>query len=167
MNLQIVKFTSEHVADVAAIEAASYRDPWSEASFQDVFVLTDSSWVALQNGEVAGYLITQWVLDEIHVLNIAVKSVHRQHGVAAKLMTMLFDLGIQRGMKDIFLEVRVSNAPAQSLYKKFGFAILATRKQYYPDGEDAHIMYRQLPSADDMSDFETVTGERAGGGHGD
>ncbi len=168
MNLKIVKFATEHVAEVAAIEAASYRDPWSESSFHDVLILADTSWVAMMDGTVAGFLITQWVLDEIHVLNIAVKQEFRQQGVAAKLLTMLFDLSIQRGMREVFLEVRVSNTAAQSLYQKFGFSVLATRKGYYPDGEDANIMYRSLPAAEDGNGQATIPmNEPLGDRHGD
>ncbi len=165
-DLRIVKFAAEHVPEVAAIEAVSYRDPWSEDSFREILVLTDSSWVMLTDNAVAGYLITQWVLDEIHILNIAVKDEFRRKGVGAKLMTHLFDLGVQRGMRDIFLEVRVSNAPAQELYRKFGFSTLATRPHYYPDGENAFIMYRQLP-ADDSEAATTLTDQQVGDEHGD
>ncbi len=166
-ELKIVRFAAEHVPEVAAIEAVSYRDPWSENSFQETLVLADSSWVARIDNMVAGYLITQWVLDEIHVLNIAVRDEFRRRGVGAKLMTHLFDLGVQRGMRDIFLEVRASNAPAQKLYRKFGFSTLATRHHYYPDGEGAFIMYRQLPAADDLNGAATLTNEQVGDEHGD
>lgn len=150
MDLRIVQFDLAHVPEVAAIEAASYRDPWSKASFQEVIILADTSWVALADGMVAGFLITQWVLDEIHILNIAVKAEFRQQGIAAQLLTTLVDLSVQRGMKEMFLEVRLTNTAAQKLYRKFGFTHLATRKNYYSDGEDALIMFRQLPASGDF-----------------
>jgi ribosomal-protein-alanine N-acetyltransferase len=41
----------------------------------------------------------------------------------------------------VVLEVRVSNLPAQSLYRKYGFDIFTTRQRYYRDnGEDAYEM---------------------------
>ena len=39
----------------------------------------------------------------------------------------------------ITLEVAVNNEPAISLYKKFGFEIISTRKNYY-DNVDAYLM---------------------------
>jgi ribosomal-protein-alanine N-acetyltransferase len=129
---------------VAAIEAVSFRDPWNEHSFREILSLVDTSWVAASEGVVVGYLITQWVLDEIHVLNIAVESGYRRNGVASQLLKMLFDLGRLQGMRDLFLEVRVSNVAAQQTYAKYGFTVLATRKAYYPDGEDALVMHRTL-----------------------
>jgi ribosomal-protein-alanine N-acetyltransferase len=41
------------------------------------------------------------------------------------------------------LEVRASNQPALSLYKKFGFKLAGQRRRYYQDtGEDALILWR-------------------------
>ncbi len=151
LNLKICRFQAEHIPEVAAIEAASFRDPWSEHSFHEMLGLTDASWVALADDVVAGYLVTQWVLDEIHILNIAVKSEFRRHGIALKLLDQLFTLGEQRGMRDVFLEVRVSNEHAQKLYLKHGFSGMVVRKRYYPDGEDALIMHRTLRAAGEFS----------------
>ena len=48
-----------------------------------------------------------------------------------------YDIGAQR----ITLEVRVSNAVAQNLYRKYGFTVVGTRRRYYSDNnEDAYIM---------------------------
>jgi ribosomal-protein-alanine N-acetyltransferase len=60
---------------------------------------------------------------------------------------MDFLLGLCRrwGMRDLFLEVRVSNRPAVSLYEGFGFSEMAVRARYYPDGEDARVMHLHLP----------------------
>jgi ribosomal-protein-alanine acetyltransferase len=162
--LQIVNFADEHVAEVAAIEAVSYRDPWSEDSFREVRILSDTSWVALADGEVVGYLITQWVLDEIHILNVAVRPDCRKQGIASTLLDMLFLLAGRRGMRDMFLEVRVSNAAAHQTYRKFGFSTLATRKSYYPDGEDALVMFRRLERAPDAP--ESALEENIGDEHG-
>ena len=47
-------------------------------------------------------------------------------------------------VKYITLEVRVSNEPAISLYSKYGFKSLGTRKGYYQDNnEDALIMWTE------------------------
>ena len=165
MDLTITKFADEHVSQVAAIEAVSYRDPWSEHSFREMQMVADTSWVALANGEVIGYLITQWVLDEIHILNVAVKGEYRRQGIASRLLTMLLDLGMERGMRDVFLEVRLSNLAAHEVYRRLGFSILATRKHYYPDGEDAFVMYRQLETITESP--EGALEENMGDEHGD
>ena len=54
-----------------------------------------------------------------------------------KLIKELFTLGMQ----EIFLEVRISNIPAISLYRRLGFTVKGVRKSYYSEPtEDAYIM---------------------------
>ena len=48
------------------------------------------------------------------------------------------------GAEKCFLEVRVSNLPALTLYRKFGFEDLSIRAKYYADGEDALVMVKKL-----------------------
>ena len=46
------------------------------------------------------------------------------------------------GIKHISLEVAANNDPAQALYRRFGFAPVAVRKNYYPvTGQDALVMW--------------------------
>jgi len=45
---------------------------------------------------------------------------------------------------EVYLEVRVSNTPAISLYEKLGFRVVGRIPRYYSDGEDAYIMARPL-----------------------
>jgi ribosomal-protein-alanine N-acetyltransferase len=50
----------------------------------------------------------------------------------------------ERGVNAIFLEVRINNAPAQSLYQDCGFYVLGLRRRYYPDGSDALAMVKRM-----------------------
>ena len=136
--------TADHLPEVMKIEQASFHDPWTLTAFRDLMIQSRTNWVALVEDKVAGYLMTQWVLDELHILNIAVAKEFRRKGVAAALLNFLLDLGRARKSRVIFLEVRVSNSPAISFYQKYGFSILSTRKRYYRDGEDAWVMHKSL-----------------------
>ena len=150
--LQIVELNADHLPDVLEIEKASFRDPWTLQSFRNFIILYRTNWVALRNGKVAGYLITQWVLDEIHILNVAVRQEYRRQGVAAELLNFLFQRGAGRRIKSVYLEVRESNEAARLLYTRFGFSELGLRKSYYQDGENALVMHRRTKSSDgDMS----------------
>ena len=55
-------------------------------------------------------------------------------------MKHMIDLADRNDVKNITLEVRVSNDSAIALYESLGFIKVAKRKQYYQDGEDAHLM---------------------------
>lgn len=84
-----------------------------------------------------------WVLyDEAHVTTIGVEPTHRGRGLGELLLVAMFDEAIRRGANWLTLEVRVSNEPAQALYRKYGFHVQGTRKRYYSDNhEDAHVMW--------------------------
>jgi ribosomal-protein-alanine N-acetyltransferase len=136
--------TADHLPDIERIEKSTFRDPWPVSAFRNLIIQTKTNWVALRDGDVAGYAVTQWVLDEIHILNLATAKKFQRHGVASALLEFLLDRGRKKGMRDLFLEVRASNEAAQKLYEKFGFTKLNIRKRYYPDGEDALILHKRL-----------------------
>ena len=93
--------------------------------------------LAVLEGQVLGFVAIQETLYEAEVLQIAVKRAFQGQGLAQQLLAQL------PGQKEIFLEVRVSNQPAQGLYKKMYFEEIARRKNYYHDPiEDAVIMKR-------------------------
>ena len=84
-----------------------------------------------------------WVLfDEAHVTTIGVLPNQRGKGLGELLLVDLFEQGLARDAEWLTLEVRVSNAPAQALYEKYGFTRQGVRRRYYSDnGEDAYIMW--------------------------
>lgn len=143
-GLKIAELTADHLHDVLAIEKDSFADPWSLAAFRNFIVLYRTSWVALSEGKVAGYLVTQWVLDEVHILNVAVDKTLRRNGVASFLLDFLFERAVKQKMADVYLEVRESNESAKALYRRYGFAELGIRKSYYHDGENALVMHRRV-----------------------
>ena len=66
---------------------------------------------------------------------------HRQH-LGTRLLHALATAAIERGAKNLTLEVRASNQAAQELYRSFGFAPAGIRKGYYVETkEDAIIMW--------------------------
>jgi len=84
-----------------------------------------------------------WImLDEAHITTIGVVPEHRGRSLGELLFVTLLDEAARRKARWVTLEVRVSNASAQSLYRKYGFTQQGLRKRYYSDnGEDAHIMW--------------------------
>lgn len=126
---------------VLAIEEASFPSPWSHASFVHEFHNPHAQLiVAEQERQVIGYLCCWYVVDEIHILDVAVHPTHRQHGVGARLLRHIMAEGRRRGSRSANLEVRKSNRAAIALYEKFGFQSVAVRARYYSDGEDALLM---------------------------
>jgi ribosomal-protein-alanine N-acetyltransferase len=83
-----------------------------------------------------------WIMaDEAHVTAIAVRESHRRQGIGELMMATVLDMAADLGARICTLEVRVSNAGAQQLYSKYGFARVGMRRAYYTDNrEDAMIM---------------------------
>lgn len=92
-----------------------------------------------------------WImLDEAHITTIGVSPEHRRRSLGEMLFVALVEEAVRRGARWVTLEVRVSNEPAQTLYKKYGFRVQGRRKNYYSDNnEDAYIMWS--PELDDAA----------------
>ncbi|MBU1985293.1 ribosomal protein S18-alanine N-acetyltransferase [bacterium] len=153
-KIRITRMTVDHLPAIVEIEKAVFPDPWSYESFVEAISLSEKCWIAQKGPTVIGYLITQWVMDEIHILNVAVSPDRQRQGVGAALLEYLLDIARQSGMRDVYLEVRMSNQAAQALYTKYAFAQLAVRKRYYRDGEDARVMHRSLISLSPSEESE-------------
>lgn len=95
------------------------------------------------DGEMAAFAITQIVLDEATLFNIAVDPAFQRRGLGRALLEQVIDEVEKRGVVTLWLEVRASNVAAIALYESLGFNEATIRRNYYPtvDGrEDAIIM---------------------------
>lgn len=136
--------------DVLAIEEASFQTPWSRAAFR--YELTQNrvarSTVMRADGRVVGYLCLWEIGREIHITNVAVDPGWRRRGIARALVGHMLEDARRRGIAQVFLEVRPTNAEALGLYERFGFRVIGRRRGYYVDtGEDALVMEATLEPA--------------------
>jgi ribosomal-protein-alanine N-acetyltransferase len=91
---------------------------------------------------IIGFAGMWLAFDEAHITTIGVDPVQRGLGFGELLLLCMFDEAVARGANWLTLEVRVTNAAAQALYRKYGFTAHGTRKRYYSDNnEDALIMW--------------------------
>ena len=144
--MEIIKMEQGHVAQVAALEAICFRDPWSEKSVASELNNPLSHWlVAVEDDAVLGYIGSQTVLDESDMMNVAVSPAHRRKGIAEALVLALADALREKGSVKLTLEVRASNVPAITLYEKLDFKPIGRRKNYYRNPqEDALILQKAL-----------------------
>lgn len=131
---------------VIQIEHTSFTAPWSEISFFNELKKPRSIVkVARLDGKVVGYICGGWIIDEGHILDVAVHPQYRELGIASVLTGEVIGLLREEGCRSVFLEVRASNEPAKKMYCKYGFTELGTRKAYYTSPvEDAVIMVLKL-----------------------
>ena len=91
---------------------------------------------------LAGYAGLWLMVDEAHITTIGVRPRFRGRGYGELLLVTLTEAALDINARWLTLEVRISNAAAQNLYRKYGFRDAGTRKRYYTDNhEDALIMW--------------------------
>lgn len=138
--MTIERMEERHIEDIAAIEKACFRHPWSADGLREelgrgLFL------AAVEDGVTVGYVGCQTVLDEGYITNIAVLPAFRRRGIAERLLGALLERA--EGLSFVTLEVRESNRPAAVLYEKMGFLRVGVRKKFYTEPtEDAVLMTR-------------------------
>ncbi len=131
---------------VCQIEEATFSVPWSRESIKKEICENEQAHylIAEEDGEIAGYGGFWQVLDEGHIMNIAVDEKWRQRGIGETLLREMIAQGKQLGILYWTLEVRVTNRAAISLYEKIGFSSAGIRPGYYEKPkENAYIMWYQ------------------------
>jgi ribosomal-protein-alanine N-acetyltransferase len=142
--VHVVPMRRRHVRAVLRIEQQVYPRPWTMSLFLSELALRSSRayFVARIGREVVGYGGLMLSADDGHITTLAVDPLwHRRH-IASRLLLVLAREAIARETRSLTLEVRLSNRPAQELYRKFGFAPVGVRKNYYAEtNEDALVMW--------------------------
>lgn len=132
---------------VLAVEREVFRDAWTAAFFRRLLA-EPGAWlrVAERDGVLVGYSVATLQPPNADLENLATVPNQRRNGVARALMDDLYAACRERGVGEVTLEVRASNAEAQALYRAEGFAVVGLRKSYYrqPD-EDALVMRGAVP----------------------
>jgi ribosomal-protein-alanine N-acetyltransferase len=143
-EIDIVAMRRRHLRQVLRIEGQVYPRPWSLGAFLSELSQRTSRvyLVAKEHGSVVGFAGLMVTLDEGHVTTIAVDPAQQRKGIGSRLLLALSRVAISRGCRGLTLEVRVSNEPAQAMYRRFGYAPAGIRKGYYVENnEDALVMW--------------------------
>lgn len=141
----ITPMRRRHLRGVLRIEHQVYPRPWSMGLFINELALPPEGrryLVARVEGTVVGYAGLMVVLDDGHVTNVAVDPAWHRRSIATRLLLCLARDARSLGVRQMTLEVRMSNTGAQELYRRFGFVPAGARKAYYVDNrEDALVMW--------------------------
>ena len=137
--------TSEHVAQVAALEKEWFSMPWSENVLIGELSNPLSLWVVAVDGDtVAGYVGSQSVMGEADMMNLAVLPSYRRQNIGKNLVSELITRLSEREVHSLTLEVRASNEAAIGLYANLGFVQIGRRPNYYKaPKEDALILRKE------------------------
>jgi ribosomal-protein-alanine N-acetyltransferase len=144
LTVHLQPMRRRHLRSVLRIEQQVYPRPWTMSLFLSELALRSTRvyYVARVGREVVGYAGLMMTLDEGHVTTIAVDPVRHREKIGTRLLLALARDAIARGATSLTLEVRMSNTPAQDLYRRFGFGPVGVRKNYYQEvNEDALVMW--------------------------
>jgi ribosomal-protein-alanine N-acetyltransferase len=144
VTLRIEKLRRRDLRQLLRIESVVFPEPWSPAVFNSELALRRGRLyrAAWDGEELAGYIGFMIVDDEAHMTTIATAPAFQRSGVATTLIVDGIRTLLGQGVRHLSLEVAANNEPAQSLYRRFGFAPVAVRKNYYPvTGQDALVMW--------------------------
>lgn len=144
--MQIIRAMQDKDAEaVFAIDTACFPDPWTAEMWQGELSREDVRCLVLEeDGKTLGFALASVLFEDAELPKIAILPTRQKSGLGEKLLKALCKEVKRLGGTRMFLEVRVGNVPARKLYESNGFAILRTRYKYYPDGEDALEMKKDL-----------------------
>ena len=144
LEVRITPMRRRHLRGVLRIEQQVYPRPWTFGLFLGEISQQASRiyLVARVGSEVVGYAGMFRAIDDGHITTIAVDPAWQRRGIATRMLLVLARAAMDRGCRNLTLEVRMSNSGAQALYQRFGFMPAGVRKGYYPEtGEDALVMW--------------------------
>ena len=150
--IKIREVIESDLSKIHAIETDVYPTAWSTSFFNMMFLLKDNMFiVATEEDELVGYCVgevkkmgeTGKPILVGHVLNVAVSRQNQHKGIGSLLLNEMEDRFMEQDAEMSYLEVRESNAIAQTVYKKRGYQYVRTSKGYYGD-EDGFIMMKNL-----------------------
>ncbi len=145
-KVKIREFEEKDLNDVYEIELESFPNPYGKNLLLYYHKESpDTFLVAEFLKRVVGYVIAVVEYGDVgHILSIAVKKEFRRRGIGSLLLEEILKRLKRKNCKSVYLEVRVSNIPAISLYKKYGFICKGIIRKYYLDGEDAFLFKKDL-----------------------
>lgn len=132
----------EDIDQVVEIEKQLFSSPWDRDAFEyELEQPCAESYVVAERDRVVAYLMAWSLLDEMHVLNVAVIAELQHQGIARNMLELVIDKAQAQQVRMVHLEVRESNARAIRLYEKIGFKTVGRRRKYYDNPtEDALLM---------------------------
>ena len=148
MTLQIFELLNEDIDAILPLENELYHKPWQKKDYE--YELNDNPFayylklVNKDNQEIMGF-IGFWIkFEQAEITKVSIAKKYQGYKLSKLLMADAEQRIRLAECENITLEVRVSNVVAINLYKSCGFNIVATRKKYYENGEDAYLMLKEL-----------------------
>ncbi|WP_038247322.1 ribosomal protein S18-alanine N-acetyltransferase [Ghiorsea bivora] len=134
----------DDIEAVFALNRKVFDEAWSKTVMLQSLQVGYDLFVCYQDEDLLGYVLSQDILFETQIMQLAIRQDKRRQGIAQQLMGMLMQT--KQDMDELVLEVRASNLGAQAFYKTLGYVAVARRPKYYAKTaskprEDAVVMH--------------------------
>jgi len=144
--VRVRPFVPNDIHAVASIVREALRENYPTSLYLDIHRWwRDGFLVADLDGHPVGFLAAVISADgQARILMFAVTSAFRRRGIGSQLMNAFVQACAMRGIREIELEVRISNAEAIHFYQRYGFEIAGVLEKFYTDGENGYKMLKRL-----------------------
>lgn len=148
-EIKIIEMKPQDISTIKMIEAEGGLSIWNEKGYLREIERTDSHAKIIKfKGQISGFILARLItkqteksFNSAEIFNIAVEKKQRKKGFGSLMLKNLIDICRTNDISEIWLEVRKSNRSAHCFYSKYGFEVIAERKNYYTNpSEDALIM---------------------------
>ena len=138
--------TEQDVIPVAELEKKVFSDAWTSTGIYETFCQDQAFVTVAENdGEIVGYCIIYYVMDEAEIARIAVDEKVRRQGVGRGLLDFVCECCKVKHVQRLLLDVRESNESARRFYEQYGFAVDGIRKNFYDQPkENAVLMSKSI-----------------------
>jgi ribosomal-protein-alanine N-acetyltransferase len=146
---EVHPLTDKNLSEVLRLNVRCFRNGENYTKHTFNYLLSEprnlSYRVATPSGEMVGFVFVLVNEDgSAHLTTIGVAPEHRRRQIGKRLLTHVEEALRRRKVSTIVLEVRVSNASAQDLYRDSGYAVVQRLAKYYNNGEDCFLMIKAL-----------------------
>ncbi len=140
----IRKCRAEDLDQISEIERTSFPSPYDKSIFSHFLTRSsDGFLVAERYGRIIGYMIFTIERNYGLIVSIAVSPDERRRGIGSKLLENALNELVGK-VKTVELQVSVKNREGIEFYRKFSFHQREIWRAYYPNGEDAILMSREI-----------------------
>lgn len=146
---EIRPLTDKHLKEVLKLNLRCFKSGENYTKFTFSYLLNEANTLSYRvvtpTDQMVAFIFVMTNTDGTgHITTIGVAPEHRRRGLAHKLLVHTEESLRKRDVNTVMLEVRVSNLPAQNLYREFGYAIVQRLANYYNNGEDGFLMVKSI-----------------------
>lgn len=157
LDYKLRRFKPSDIEKVMQINRQCLPENYTTLFFMNIYKRFPEAFIVAEaDRKVVGYIMCRietgiptfkvlGIAKKGHIISVAVLPSHHRQGIGYALIREAIQAMFEYNAKECYLEVRESNIPAVMLYRKLGFEIARTVRNYYADGEDAFLMAAQLP----------------------